>query len=100
MAVLYIASNRPAAGKTALAGALATRLPAYGRPWPGTGKGVGYFKPFSASPQDDPDVAFIIGSVLRSEDDVSQPAILPMPEGMADGQPLPESTIYREAGRH
>ena len=85
MAVLYITSNRPDAGKTALAGALAARLP-------GKGKGVGYFKPFSASPRDDPDAAFISMNVLPGEDDASQPATLPMPEGMADGQPLPEST--------
>ncbi len=85
MAVLYITSDRPAAGKTALAGALAAGLS-------GAGKGVGYFKPFSASPQDDPDVAFVRGSVLSGEDDASQPATLPMPEGIADGQALPESS--------
>ena len=85
MAVLYITSDRPAAGKTALAGTLATGLS-------GAGKGVRYFKPFSASPQDDPDVSFITRSVLPGEDDASQPATLPMPEGVADGQPLPEDT--------
>ena len=84
MAVLYITSDRPAAGKTALAGALATGLS-------GVGRGVGYIKPFSASPQDDPDVAFIARTIFLGEDGAPQPATLPMPEGMADGQPLPES---------
>ena len=90
MAVLYITSDRPAAGKTALAGALATGLS-------GSGRGVGYFKPLSASPEDDPDVAFIAGSVLPAGNGASQPATLPMPEGMSDGQPLPESTAREVA---
>ena len=57
MAVLFITSDRPGAGKTALASSLAAR-------WSQAGKRVGYFKPLSANPLDDADVSFMARDVL------------------------------------
>ncbi|HLF05257.1 MAG TPA: DRTGG domain-containing protein [Dehalococcoidia bacterium] len=51
MPVLQVIGDRPGAGKTCLIGALLSRLA-------GEGKVAGYYRPFSASPQADPDVAF------------------------------------------
>ncbi len=82
MTVLYITSDRPASGKTALTSALAAQLSR-------SGKRVGYFKPFSPAPHEDPDPAFISRSVLSSGD-AEQPTPLTMPEGIREGQPLPE----------
>ena len=77
MSILYITSDRPGAGKTALAGALATELSR-------AGKVVGYLKPFSDSPQSDPDVAFM-GLSLSSAD--------------GDGSIAPTATHSRRLGR-
>ena len=57
MAVLFITSDRPGAGKTALASSLAAR-------WSQAGKRVGYFKPLSANPLDDADVSFVARDVV------------------------------------
>ena len=73
MAVLFITSDRPGAGKTALASAMAAR-------WSAAGKGVGYFKPLSANPQDDADVSFVARDVLSNGD---APPPLSMPEDTA-----------------
>ena len=86
MTVLYITSDRPAAGKTALAAALAAQLSLEGR-------SVGYIKPFSSAPQEDADVAFINGDILSREDGQLPPVPSPMPESALEGQPLPESTV-------
>ena len=82
MGVLYITSNHPLAGKTALATALALRLS-------GAGEGVRYFKPFSPTPQGDADVEFIRRSVLAGGDEMHS-APLAMPEGLEGGQLIPE----------
>ena len=58
MAALSIVSNRPGAGKTCLAGALARRHALAGRR-------VAYYKPFSAKPDTDPDVAFMQSALAR-----------------------------------
>ncbi len=73
MSILYITSDRPGAGKTALAGALAAEMSR-------AGKAVGYFKPFSTTPQDDPDVAFMLRRLSAGDGDGSVPAPHPMPE--------------------
>ena len=52
MATLNIVSTRPGAGKTSLAGALARREAARGRK-------VAYYKPLSADPESDTDIAFM-----------------------------------------
>ena len=87
MPVLYITSDRPVAGKTALASALAVQL---SRP----DREVGYFKPFSSDSREDKDVAFVNQSVLPGQGDASQPQsqALPLPEGAAGGRPIPENT--------
>ena len=75
MTALYIISDRPSAGKTALASALAAQLSR-------AGKAVGYFKPLSSTPQEDADVEFMGQSILSNGGgDTSQPAPLMMPEG-------------------
>ena len=87
MPVLYITSDWPAAGKTALASALAVHL---SRP----DREVRYFKPFSSNPQEDADVAFVRQSVPVGDGDASQPLPLSLLEGTAGGgQPIPENTV-------
>ena len=55
---MQIVSQRPRGGKTSLAAALCLTLAQ-------AGKTVGYYKPFSAQPSNDPDVAFIQEEVLK-----------------------------------
>ena len=81
MPVLYITSDRPAAGKTALASSLLAELSRGGRR-------VGYFKPFSASPQEDADVAFAAGSIAYDGGDIDLPPPLPVGEIGRGGQAL------------
>ena len=73
MATLNIVSTRPGAGKTCLAGALAQREAARGRK-------VAYYKPLSADPASDPDLAFMAGMLesLGSPQD-AVPAPFPQP---------------------
>ena len=85
MAVLYITSDRPSAGKTALASALAAQLSSSGR-------AVGYFKPFSPTPHEDADVEFIGRSILSWGDDEARPVPLMLPESPEEGQPIQEDT--------
>ena len=59
MKVLYITSDRPGAGKTALAASVATHLVRLH-------KNVGYLKPFSENAAEDADTAFIYSQVLGS----------------------------------
>ena len=80
MAILYITSDVASAGKTALAGALATQLAQ-------SGKTVGYFKPFSATPEDDQDVRFIAGELLSDQN--GQEPMVP--------QPIPEDPLTKKA---
>ena len=85
MPALYITSDRPGAGKTAVAGALAAHFSSQGRR-------VGYLKPFSPTPQHDEDVGFILRAALRREDDHPHLASLLMPEELEDGQSIPSDT--------
>lgn len=72
MGVIQIIANRPGAGKTCLAGAVLTRLRQQGR-------GVGYYRPFSNFPQDDPDVTFISQQLLAGGDGPVVPAPQALP---------------------
>lgn len=83
MSILYITSDRPGAGKTALAGALATELSR-------AGKVVGYLKPFSDSPQSDPDVAFMGLSLSSADGDGSIATPRPTPDAWDD---LPDDVL-------
>ena len=85
MATLYITSDLPSAGKTAVAGALAARLTR-------SGEAVAYYKPFSPVPENDPDLEFIGNSVLPGNDG-GQPRPLAMPESPVESRPLPEDSI-------
>ena len=79
MATLNIVSTRPGAGKTCLAGALARREA-------GRGRKVAYFKPLSADPAADPDLAFMAGLLesLGSPQDSVPP---PFPQPIDTHQP-------------
>ncbi len=57
MAVIYLTSDTPGAGKTALASALALS-------WSSSGKKTAYFKPFSSTPDDDKDTIFVSEQIL------------------------------------
>jgi BioD-like phosphotransacetylase family protein len=73
MSLIYIATDRPGAGKTAAALGLASHLAA-------RGQRVGYAKLFSSNPQGDPDVAFASQLLSNSGGGVAK-AGLPMPLG-------------------
>lgn len=70
--ILYVTSDRPGAGKTSLAGALAAQLC-------GLGTKVGYIKPVSSIPKGDPDVTLIWDNVLAGHQEDG--AVGPMPVG-------------------
>ena len=78
MPVLYIASDQPQSGKTALAASLASQM------WR-AGRRVAYFKPFSSSPDADPDVEFVAATVLPE----AGPPPVPLPLSDA-GESVPE----------
>ena len=67
MGVLQVVSDRPGAGKTCLIAALLTQLLE-------RGKRVGYYKPFSRFPEEDPDPAFIYRNLLAGTDSAQAPA--------------------------
>ncbi len=83
MPVLQITADQPGAGKTCLAGALVLHLAE-------SGQRVGYYKPFSNRPGDDPDVALATQSLLDGQAAVRVPDPLPLPQasdsGAATGQ--------------
>ncbi len=70
MPVLYIASDQPQSGKTALAASLASQM------WR-AGWRVAYFKPLSSSADADPDVEFVAASVLPDAGPPPTPLSLP-----------------------
>lgn len=78
MTVLYITSDRPGAGKTALAGALAAQLSS-------SGTKVGYLKPVSPTPQNDADVTLIWEGLLAAHHDEGTPVPMPSGEGPLPG---------------
>ena len=89
MATLNIVSTRPGAGKTCLAGALAQQQAAGGRR-------VAYYKPLSANPASDSDVAFMGGLLenLGSPQD-SVPPPFPQP---IEARQLPTRLSEARAG--
>lgn len=95
MAVLQIVGNQSGAGKTSLAAALIVTANA-------AGKQAAYYKPFSSTPNADPDVAFISQLLLASSGGPSVPA--PRPNAAAtDATALSEvqaevSKLESEAG--
>lgn len=79
MTALQLVANRPAAGKTALAGALSSRLVA-------AGQRPAYYKPLSAAPDADPDARFL-ARLLDDAPDYDLPVFDP-----AD----PDAPLYHE----
>ena len=79
MAVIQVVSNQPGAGKTSLIGALLDHLYQQGRR-------AGYYRPFSPTPQNDPDVEFIAQQLLAGADAPPVPPPQPLP---AAGPPEP-----------
>jgi BioD-like phosphotransacetylase family protein len=71
--VIQVVSNHPGAGKTCLIGALLLRLSQQGRK-------VAYYKPFSTSPEADPDVAFIASNLLAGDGSPQVPVPQPIPQ--------------------
>jgi hypothetical protein len=97
LAVLQIVSDGPRAGKTCLAGGLLAILAE-------AGQRAGYYKPFSQTPEDDPDVSFVSRYLLGTPgaQTLSGPAPLPLPSVAAFGPPLDEqlsSHIRSQVGR-
>ncbi len=78
MGVLQIIGDRPGAGKTCLAAAFLIRALEQG-------KKVGYYKPFSHSPDGDSDVNFVSRHVLSSANGADAPRPYPVPEGTGQG---------------
>ena len=77
MPVLYLTSDRPQSGKTALAAALASQVRA-------SGGRAAYFKPLSPSPDEDPDVQFVSADVLAQDAPAPQPLPLPDEGGVGE----------------
>lgn len=90
MASLNIVSTRPGAGKTCLSGALARREATRGRQ-------VAYFKPLSADPASDPDIAFM-GELLASLSSPQDAVPPPFPQPI-DPQQLPTRISEARAGQ-
>jgi len=61
MGIIQVVSDCPGAGKTCLISALLTRLTK-------SDKRAGYYKPFSSSPENDPDVSFVSQQLLTDQD--------------------------------
>ena len=73
MGVLLVSAHRSGTGKTSLIAALLTQMAA-------NGQRVAYYKPFSASPGNDADVAFISGTILAGPDCPPVPDSLLLPQ--------------------
>ncbi len=84
MAVLQIAADQPGAGKTSLAGALLLYSAE-------SGKKAAYYKPFSTSPSEDPDVALVTQSLLGEGHSPQVPPPSPFPPISDAGQSLVNS---------
>lgn len=84
MGVLLVSAHRPGAGKTSLVAALLTQALTEGRR-------VAYYKPFSTSPGNDPDVSFISETVLGGAESPPVPAALPLPQTGVASPLLPEA---------
>ena len=83
MGVVQVISNRPGAGKTSLIGALLHQISRQGR-------NVAYYKPFSSTPESDPDVAFISRHLLTDGSGPQVPNALPLPQTAEAGSTLGE----------
>ena len=78
MGVVQVVGNHPGAGKTCLIAAMLRRLTQAGR-------GAGYYKPFSTTPETDADRAFL-SQLLSQMSTVDVPAV-----SVPESRPLPES---------
>ena len=83
MGVLLVSANHSGSGKTSLASALLTQLLADDRR-------VAYYKPFSTSPGDDPDVSFISETILAVPGNPAVPTPLTLPQNGSNGPLLPD----------
>ena len=72
MVVLQVTADRPGSGKTSLIGAILSQQASQG-------KRVAYYKPFSPTPDGDPDVTFISQGLLAALDSPPVPAPQPIP---------------------
>jgi BioD-like phosphotransacetylase family protein len=80
LGVLLVSAHRSGVGKTSLIAALLTQMAA-------EDQRVAYYKPFSASPDNDADVSFISETILASTGGPPVPAPLSLPQSGA-GSPL------------
>lgn len=83
MGVLLVSAHLSGSGKTSLVAALLTQLLAEGRR-------VAYYKPFSTSPDNDPDISFISETILAGTDGPPVPTPLALPRNGSNGPLLPE----------
>ena len=81
MAVLQIVADQPGAGKTSLAGALLLHSVE-------SGTRAAYYKPFSAIPNEDPDVALVTQSLLGAGSSPQVPSPHPFPPSSEEDQSL------------
>lgn len=83
MGVLLVSAHRSGSGKTSLVAAILTQMLAEGRR-------VAYYKPFSTSPDNDPDISFISETILAGTDSPPVPKPLALPRNGSNGPLLPE----------
>ena len=83
MGALLVSAHLSGSGKTSLVAALLTQLLAEGRR-------VAYYKPFSTSPDNDPDISFISETILAGTDGPPVPTPLALPRNGSNGPLLPE----------
>jgi len=83
LGVLLVSAHLSGSGKTSLVAALLTQLLAEGRR-------VAYYKPFSTSPDNDPDISFISETILAGTDGPPVPTPLALPRNGSNGPLLPE----------
>lgn len=88
MAILLVSSHQSGAGKTSLISALLAQLRA-------EGKRVAYYKPFSSTADNDPDIAFISQSLLAGTGSPDVPAPYPLPQAAA-GAVAPNAQAIQE----
>ena len=83
MGVLLVSAHRSGSGKTSLVAGLLTQMLAEGRR-------VAYYKPFSTSPDNDPDITFISETILADTDSPPVPTPLAPPRNGSNSPLLPE----------
>ena len=88
MGILLVSSQRTGAGKTSLITGLLMQLQA-------EGKRAAYYKPFSSTVDNDPDIAFISRSLLAETDSPDVPTPYPLPE-TATGPVAPNAQAIQQ----